>query len=173
MGETEIGEMLHYTIFFILLLVMSVMLIAFMQVSQVQTIQHTIESTLSKNGGYTKDALVKITGSTTAANSGQDLLPVNGSGWIFISKDYAQSTSAWESANGENPVTTAGTTNHWNLPSETNGDSTVEQLNTVIPYEVVVKPLGSGKTAGILFGWLPELKFEGSAQSQVTTGSVQ
>lgn len=169
MGENEQGEMIHYTIFFLLLLVLNVLLIGFIQVSQVQTIQHSTEATLSKNGGYTAAAIQKITGSSTAASSNKDLIPVNNSNWIYISKSTASNASQWTSLNIANPKTTAGNTTHWNLTG-----STVEQENTLIPYQIVIKPAGSGGSASsLLFGWIPEMKFNGTAQSQVYTGYVQ
>lgn len=169
MGENEQGEMIHYTIFFFLLLILNVLLIGFIEVSQVQTIQHNTESTLSKNGGYTNVAIKKITGSSSAAASTKDLQPVNGMGWIYISKNTATNASQWTSLNNTNPKTTAGNTNHWNLTG-----STVEQENTLIPYQIVVKPLGSdGGISSLFFGWIPEMKFNGTAQSQVYTGYVQ
>lgn len=169
MGENEQGEMIHYTVFFMMILVLSTLLIGFIQVSQVQTIQHNVEATLSKNGGYTNAAITKITGSPSNATSNQTVLPINNTGWIKISKSYATDPSQWESLNGTNPSTTDGTKNHWNL---TNG--TVEQQNTLIPYQIIVSPIGSkGSNSNLLFGWIPELKFSGSAQAQVYTGNVQ
>jgi len=169
MGENEQGEMIHYTVFFMLILILNVLLITFIQVSQVQTIQHNIEATLSKNGGYTAAAIQKITGSNTAATSTKDLLPVNNMGWIYVSKSYASDAAQWTALNNGNPKNTAGTNIHWNLTG-----STVEQENTLIPYQVVLKPIGSGSGASSLFfGWIPEMKFDGTAQSQVYTGYVQ
>lgn len=169
MGENEQGEMIHYTVFFMLILILNVLLITFIQVSQVQTIQHNIESTLSKNGGYTTAAIQKITGSSTAATSTNDLIPINNMGWIYISKSYASDTTQWSSLNNGNPKNTSGSTLHWNLSG-----NTVEQENTLIPYQVVIKPIGSGSgPSNLLFGWIPEMKFNGTAQSQVYTGYVQ
>lgn len=169
MGENEQGEMIHYTVFFMLILILNVLLMGFIQVSQVQTIQHNTEATLSKNGGYTGAAIKKITGSNTAATSTNELIPINGSGWIYLSKNYASDAKQWESLNNGNPKNTAGNTTHWNLPA-----NTVEQQNTLIPYQIVVKPLGSnGSASNLLFGWIPEMRFSGTAQSQVYTGYVQ
>lgn len=169
MGENEQGEMIHYTVFFMLILVLSTLLIGFIQISQVQTIQHNVEATLSKNGGYTNAAITKITGNPSNATSNQTILPINNTGWVKISKSYATDPSQWESLNGTNPSNSDGTKTHWNL---TNG--TVEQQNTLIPYQIIVSPIGSkGSASDILFGWIPELKFSGSAQAQVFTGNVQ
>lgn len=169
MGENEQGEMIHYTVFFLLLMVLNVLLIGFIEVSQVQTIQHNTEATLSKNGGYTTAAIQKITGTSPSASASRDLIPVNGLGWIYLSKSYASDASQWSSLNKTNPKTTAGNTTHWNLTG-----TTVEQENTLIPYQIVVKPLGSdGGVSSLFFGWIPEMKFNGTAQSQVYTGYVQ
>lgn len=169
MGENEQAEMIHYTVFFMLLLVLTTLLIGFIQVSQVQTIQHTVEATLSKNGGYTTAAITRITGSSTAPSSTAATIPINNAGWISISRSYATDNSQWEALNGSNPKTSNGNTVHWNLTG-----TNVEQENTLIPYQIVVKPIGSGGSASnLLFGWIPELRFSGSAQAQVYTGNVQ
>lgn len=169
MGENEQGEMIHYTVFFMLILVLSVLLIAFIEVSQVQTIQHNVEATLSKNGGYTTAAIKKITGSSTAPTTSQATIPINGNNWIALSRTYASDATVWTNLNNGNPKNTAGTVTHWNLTG-----STVEQENTLIPYQIVVKPLGAGGSkSNLFFGWLPEMTFNGTAQSQVYTGYVQ
>lgn len=57
MGSDEFGEMINYTIFFIFILILNVLLMGFIQFSQVQTYQHQIIAEVSKDGGFTKTAL--------------------------------------------------------------------------------------------------------------------
>lgn len=166
MGENEQGELIHYTIFLMMMLVLNTLLIGFMQFTQVQTVQHNIESTLSKNGGYTHDAIKQITGSENAANSNRSLIPITN--WIYLDRDVAQNADKWSDYNNGDPKNSAGNTEHWNL-----SNGTVENQNTVVPYRVVVKPFGSdGGKSSLIFGWIPEVSFNGSAQSQVYTGTV-
>lgn len=168
MGENEISEIIHYTLFFILILILNVIFIGALQISQVQSVEHNVEATLSKNGGYTTNSITHITGTNaySSATPKADLLPINDTKWLYISYDYATDARNWIAYNRTNPQTTANNTNHWNLTG-----STVEKENTIIPYKIVIKPLGSDKKS-LIFGWFPELSFKGTAQSQVYTGSV-
>lgn len=169
MGENEQGEMIHYTIFFILLMILSTLFFGFLQVSQVQTIQHNTEAVLSKNGGYTKNAIEQITKSNNTDGNANGEIAIKGSNWIYLSKSTATDADQWTLLNKKNPENTDGTTDHWNLSG-----NTTERQNTLIPYQIIVKPLGAGAGASdIIFGWIPEMKFSGVAQSQVYTGQVE
>jgi hypothetical protein len=168
MGENEQSEMIHYTIFFILLMILSTLFFGFLQVSQVQTVQNNIENVLSKNGGYTQAAIQEITGSSTGNVNGNNEISIKNSNWVYLSKSAATNNDLWTKLNNGNPQTTSGDTNHWELAG-----NTTEQQNVLIPYQITVRPLGSGSNASnIVFGWIPEMKFSGVAQSQVYTEQV-
>lgn len=171
MGENEQGEIISYTVFFVILALINMLLIIFIQFSQVQTAQHNVEAVLSKNGGYTDSALKSIAGTSDidVNNNKTSLIPIKGIKWIYLSKTTAKDESEWKSANGSNPKTTAGDTNHWDLK-----DNTTERQNTIIPYKVVFFPAGTSNTkSGFLNNIFSVMQYSGTTQSSVYTGTVE
>lgn len=171
MGENEQGEIISYTVFFVILALINLLLIIFIQFSQIQTAQHTIEATLSKNGGYTNAAMKSIAGRNDidVDSSSTSIIPIKGIKWVYLSKTPAKDSDQWSSANGSNPQTTAGNTNHWNLR-----DGTTERQNTIIPYKVVFFPSGSSNTkTGLFHNLFNIMQFSGTTQSNVYTGTVE
>lgn len=171
MGENEQGELISYTVFFVILALINLLLIIFIQFSQVQTAQHNVEAVLSKNGGYTNAAIKSIAGTNDIDlnSTSTSIIPIKGVKWVYLSKTTAKDADAWKSVNGSNPKNSDGDTNHWNLK-----DGTTERQNTIIPYKVVFFPAGTSNSKnGLFHNIFSIMQFSGTTQSNVYTGTVE